>query len=134
MSLRERTFNATKWASMINVSAYLGQFVLQLAIAHILGPEVFGLAARIIAIAIILDQAAELGFTAALVQRPQLRPAHSSTAFTANLLIAATITGLAWASVSVYGTISGWSEFLQYLRFVLPLPLVIALSNVQRAL
>ncbi len=134
MSLRDQTFYATKWATILNVSVYLGQFVLQLAIAYLLGPDIFGLAARIIAITVIIDQAAELGFTAALIQKRELDSRDTHTGFTANLALACLLSVGSVLAVQTYGNFYGWTPFLDLLRYVLPIPILIALGNVQRAL
>jgi len=132
--LEKRTFHAVKWAAVLNLLIQAGQFVLQFLLARILGPEVFGLGARLLAVGAILDRASEFGFNAALIQRDELEERHRSTAFYMNLALALTTGLLAVAAIHGYAAVAGWSPFLYVLQFAVFLPLVMALGHVQRSL
>jgi O-antigen/teichoic acid export membrane protein len=133
-SLRQRTFHAVKWASVLNLVIQGGQFLLQFLLARILGPEVFGLGARLLAVGSILDRASEFGFNAALIQRDDLGEKHRSTAFYMNIALAVSTALLGVAAVRIYAGVAGWSPFLEVLQYAVFLPLVMALGHVQRSL
>lgn len=132
--LEKRTFHAVKWAAVLNLVIQAGQLVLQFLLARILGPEVFGLGARLLAVGAILDRASEFGFNAALIQRDELEERHRSTAFYMNLGLALTTGLLAVAVIRGYAAVAGWSPFLHVMQFAVFLPLVMALGHVQRSL
>ena len=132
--LRQRTFHAVKWATLLNLVIHAGQFLLQFLLAKILGPEVFGLGARLLAVGSILDRASEFGFNAALIQRDELEERHRSTAFYMNIGLAVSTALLGVAGVRICAGAVGWSPFLEVLQFVVFLPLVMALGHVQRSL
>ena len=134
MGLKQRTFHATKWATVLNGGNQLGRVLLQFLLAGILGPEVFGLAAQLLAVGLILDQAAEFGFNAAVIQRKELHDRHRNTAFAMNLGLGVALAALGLIGVRIYGSVVGWSEFVHLLQYVMPVPLVMALGHVQRAL
>lgn len=133
-SLRQKTFNATKWASVLTVAQQVSRILLYFVLAMILGPETFGLAARVLAVALILDMASEFGFVAALVQREDLTRRHIETAFVSNMAIAIGIGTLGFAGVHLWAWLTSPSEFLDVLQYVVFLPVVFALGHVQRAL
>ncbi len=134
MSLLARTLQATRWAAALNGANQLGRVILQLALAAILGPETFGLAARLMAVGLILDQAAEFGFNAAVIQRRTLEDRHRDGAFFMNLGLGAAMAAAGLAGVHLYAAAAGWSEFTRLLQFVMPIPVVMSLGHVQRAL
>lgn len=133
-SLRQRTLHAVKWATVLNLLIQAGQFILQFLLARILGPEVFGLGARLLAVGSILDRASEFGFSAAVIQRDELKEKHRSTAFYMNLGLALAIGVGGLLLVRAYAGIGGWSPFLRVLQFAVFLPVAMALGHVQRAL
>ena len=133
-SLRQRTLHAVKWATVLNLVIQTGQFILQFLLARILGPEIFGLGARLLAVGSILDRASEFGFSAAVIQREKLGEKHRSTAFYMNLGLAVVIGAGGLVVVRGYAAIAGWSPFLEVLQFAVFLPLAMALGHVQRAL
>ncbi len=134
MSLARRTFHATRWATALNGGNQLGRVLLQFLLAGILGPDVFGLAARLMAVGLILDQAAEFGFNAALIQRKRLGAGHRVGAFHMNLGLGLVLALAGLAAIWIHAAVAGWSEFTHLLQFVMPVPLVMALGHVQRAL
>ncbi len=133
-SLGQRALGATKWAVAISAIMQGGRALLLFVLAGILGPEVFGLAARVLAVALILEVAAEFGMTAALIQRPQITDRHCNTVFWSNLVLAAAVAGLAVGGVRGLVWLHGSSDFLETLPFVFGLPLVLAFGNVPRAI
>ncbi len=133
-NLRQRTFHAVKWASVLNLVIQGGQFLLQFLLARILGPEVFGLGARLLAVGSILDRASEFGFNAAVIQRDDLEERHRSTAFYMNIALALSTALLGLAAIRIYAGAAGWSPFLEVLQYAVFLPMVMALGHVQRSL
>lgn len=132
--LRTRTLLATRWAAILSLVMQGGRMVVHFVLAWMLGPETFGLAARVLAVGNILDMAAELGFIAAVIQRADLTERHLRTAFTVNLLVAVAVGVLGYVGLRVYEVLSGPSDFTAILAGVAPLPLVLALGHVPQAL
>ena len=132
--LRGRTFHATKWASILSVSLQSGRLLLQFVLAGILGPDTFGLAARVLAVGVMLDMASEFGFIASVIQRKDLTQRHIDTAYWTNLGLSVFVAFAAFAGVVTYARLEGESEFLDVLRYIVLLPVVLANGNVQRAL
>jgi O-antigen/teichoic acid export membrane protein len=133
-SLRQKTFHATKWATVSSLALQLSRILLYFVLARILGPDTFGLAARVLAVALIFDMASEFGFIGALVQREDLTKRHVDTAFVSNLGFSVAISLAGFVGVHAWAWFSGASEFLDVLQYVMFLPIVFALGHVQRAL
>jgi len=119
---------------VLNLMVQAGQFLLQFLLARILGPEIFGLGARLIAVGSILDRASEFGFSAAVVQRDELKERHRSTAFFMNLGLAVVVGVGGLLVVRLHASLTGWTPFLEILQFAVFLPLAMAMGHVQRAL
>lgn len=132
--LRQKTLGATKWATVLNGASQFGHLVLQFLLAGILGPDVFGLAARVLAVGTILDQVSEFGFVAALIQRVELEPRHIDTAFYLNIIISTIVSAIGVASIVIYMALYGRSDFTVLLLYIVFLPIVMALGHVQRSL
>lgn len=81
-SLTRRSARALKW-SYLGVTARVAlQFVAQIALARLLGPEVFGVVAAAMLVVLVAGIIVEMGQGAALVQAPRLEPADIRVAFT----------------------------------------------------
>lgn len=132
--LRRTALAATRWAAILSLTMQTGRLVVHFVLAWMLGPETFGLAARVLAVGTILDMAAELGFIAAVIQRADLTERHLRTAFTANLALAVAIGVVGLAGLGVWVAWAGASDFTRILVAVAPLPLVLALGHVPQAL
>ncbi len=132
--LKQKTLVATRWAAVLSLTIQAGRLVVHFVLAWMLGPETFGLAARVLAVGTILDMAAELGFIAALIQRAHLTDSHLRTAFTANLFLAVVVGLSLLLGVLGYEAWVGPSDFTRILVGVAPLPLVLALGHVPQAL
>lgn len=132
--LKSRTLHATRWAAVLSLTLQAGRLVVHFVLAWMLGPETFGLAARVLAVGNILDMAAELGFIASVIQRADLTDRHLRTAFTANLLLAGFLGVAGLAGLWGYEAWFGPSDFTRILVGVAPLPLVLALGHVPQAL
>lgn len=85
--LAGRAISAAKWSYAGNIARAVGQFLIGIVLARILGPKAFG----VVAIAWLMISAGKLvsdfGFGAALVQRKELTPRDIQFAFTIQLLI-----------------------------------------------
>lgn len=90
-SISDRTIEAARWRS----GSYLAQAVLQfgvgVALARLLLPQEFGLAALAMVFVGFVSMLAELGMSAALVYRQPLTERHIRVAFTSALLVAAAL-------------------------------------------
>ena len=132
--LKTATLHATKWATAFTLTMQVGRAVVHFLLAFLLGPETFGVAARVLAVGNILDMASEFGFIASLIQRKDLTPRHVSTAFVSNLALSLLMGILGFAGVRGFAAWSGGSEFLTIVQAVAPLPVVLALGHVPQAL
>lgn len=132
--LKNRTLHATRWAAILSLVMQAGRMVVHFVLAWMLGPETFGLAARVLAVGNIMDMAAELGFIAAVIQRQDLTERHLRTAFSANLLCGLLVGALGFFGLWGYEAWFGVSDFTRILVGVTPLPVVMALGHVPQAL
>lgn len=132
--LKNRTLDATRWAAILSLTLQAGRMLVHFVLAWMLGPETFGLAARVLAVGTILDMAAELGFIAAVIQRADLTDRHLRTAFAANLLLAGVLGVAGLVGLWAYEAWVGSSDFTRILVAVAPLPLVLALGHIPQAL
>jgi len=85
--LAGRAISAAKWSYAGNVARAVGQFLIGIVLARILGPEAFGVVAIAWLMISIGKLIADFGFGAALVQRKELTPHDIQFAFTIQLLI-----------------------------------------------
>lgn len=132
--LKGRTLHATKWASLLSLSMQLGRMLVHFVLAWLLGPETFGIAARVLAVGYILDMAAEFGFIAAIIQRKDLTDKHVATAFSANIILSIALGIFGYAGLKVWMVLFGSSDFLHILQGIAALPLVFAIGHVPQAL
>jgi O-antigen/teichoic acid export membrane protein len=85
MSLRGRTITAVGWTTGAKVAQLVFQFGLSAVLMRLLGPKAFGLIGMIMVFSGFVAIFSELGFSAALVQRQDLREDHRSTVFWFNM-------------------------------------------------
>jgi len=89
---QHRTINGIAW-SVISQAGRLGlKFVIGIVLARLLSPREFGLVAMVTVITSFANIFAELGFSAALVQKQDVRQEHLSSVFWLNLGAGLTLT------------------------------------------
>jgi PST family polysaccharide transporter len=85
------------WASLSNGALQAAQFVAFIALAHLLMPASFGVAAVAMVIVNFAQILTDLGVGSALIQLPAPTRAHLAAAFQLNLLSGFVLTGVVWA-------------------------------------
>ena len=83
--LRQRTINGVGWSALSLVGRQGLTFAIGIILARLLSPREFGLLAMITILTSFASIFAELGFSAALVQKQDVQPAHLSSVFWLNL-------------------------------------------------
>lgn len=129
-----RAVAGVRW-SLLAVLARQGfQILCAIVIARILGPASYGIVSvasiYIVFVTLLLDQ----GLSAALVQRPVLRPRAPGAVFTLNLVMAFAIGGATWASgplLAEFFRVDELTQVLQILALAVPIK---ALGIVPRAM
>ena len=82
---RSRTINGITWSIVSRIGRLALTFVIGVILARLLSPREFGLVAMITVITSFAAIFAELGFSAALVQKPEVDQEHLSSVFWLNL-------------------------------------------------
>jgi PST family polysaccharide transporter len=114
--MTNRTLSGLFWMSLAtgaNVLSLLGVLVI---LARLLTPGDFGLAAAALMVIGCSAVFAEFGIGPAVVQRPELRPAHLGTAFTLLLLLGGLLAGAIWFSASAVAGFFRLDELTPILR------------------
>jgi PST family polysaccharide transporter len=103
MSLREKVAKGIVWSVIQKWGREAISFLILMVLTRLLAPEAFGLVALASVftafVGIFLDQ----GFSAAIVQRADLKPEHLDTAFWISVLIGILLTG---GSIAVSGLVA----------------------------
>jgi O-antigen/teichoic acid export membrane protein len=92
-SVRNRTLAGLKWQGVASLSAHAVVVVNRLVLASLLLPRDFGLVGLVAAIASYMMVFGELGLSAGIVQRKDLREEHLSSGFVLNAVGGVVLTG-----------------------------------------
>src|SRR5205823_14221657 len=101
-------------------------------LARLLTPADFGLAAAALMVIGVSAVFAEFGIGPAVVQRPELRPAHLRTAFTLLLLLGGLLGGLVWLTapgVAGFFRLGELTPILRVLALVFPVQSVAVVAD-----
>ncbi len=132
--LSARTIRAGRWrASSLLAQATL-QFVVVVALARLLSPEDFGLAALAMVVVGFVGMVAELGLGAAVVYRRPLTARHVRVAFTVSMVAAIVLGGLLYAAAPIAARLLRNEAATGVLRAETVLFLFIGLGTTARAL
>jgi O-antigen/teichoic acid export membrane protein len=93
VSLKRQTLSGVAWSSTGRVGQQVIQFALTILLARLLLPEDFGLIGMVLVFTGFASLFAEFGFSSALIQRPEITEAHSSSVFWLNLLVGLLLSG-----------------------------------------
>lgn len=134
MNLMERSVIALKWSYLGVLARIVLQFISQLALARILGPEVIGVFSMAILVVGIGGILVEMGLGAALVQRRDLTESEASRVF--NLVVTVGLIAAAGSFLLAphLGEFYGTTGLTDVLRGLAPVFLFQALSVVPIAL
>ncbi len=132
--LADRSVRAAQWNYVGSLGRTLAQFAVGVLLARLLGPEAFGLTA----IAWLLIGAgrlfADLGFSAALIQRAELDAADVDLAATMQLLIGALLTLLSFSAAPVIAAFFRRPDAAPVIEAMSPLFVLHAAGQVPTAL
>ncbi len=92
MTLRARALSSVGWTTGAKIAQQAFQFGLSIVLMRLLGPRAFGLIGMVLVFSGFAALLAELGFSSALVQRPEITEEHRSTMFWFNLGTAGILT------------------------------------------
>jgi len=91
-NLRSKTLSGIVW----NIVSQFGQqglmFVIMVVLARLLSPHEFGLVAMVTVITSFANLFAEMGFSAALIQKQDIQPIHLSSVFWLNVIAGGALT------------------------------------------
>lgn len=96
--LRERTISGVGWSTAARMVSQVAKFSFSIALVRLLTPGAFGniaMAMVVVGLALVVN---ELGFGAAIIQRPELDPLHPTSAFWVNAGIGVLLTAVVVAS------------------------------------
>src|SRR5437763_637875 len=95
-NMTHRTLSGLFWMSLATGANVLSLLLVLVILARLLTPGDFGLAAAALMVIGCSAVFAEFGIGPAVVQRPDLRPAHVRTAFTLLLVLGGLLAGAIW--------------------------------------
>ena len=128
--VRGRAATGGVWVMLINVVDKLLQLGKLIALAALIAPEAFGLLGISLLVLVVLRQATEFGFDAALIQqREENVDAYLNTAWTMRFLQGVALAAVAYAAAPLIAT--GFSEprVTPLLRALALSPLILGLRN-----
>lgn len=94
MSLRRKTISGITWSAASQVGRQAILFIVGVILVRLLSPREFGLVAMVTVITGFASIFAELGLSAALVQKRDVRSEHLSSVFWVNIAAGITLTAL----------------------------------------
>ena len=106
-SLRDRTVSGLSWNGAGQAVRQAFQLIVSIVLARLLTPEDFGLMGMIVVFTGFANLFCDLGLGAALIQKPDLKQAHLSSAFwlnvSAGIVLTAVVAGLSPLIAFFYG-------------------------------
>jgi PST family polysaccharide transporter len=134
MTLREKAARGVLWSVIQKWGTEMISFLILLILSRLLAPEAFGVVALALVFTEIMDIFLNQGFTAAIVQRDDLEPAHLDTAFWTTVLIGVLLTGVGIASSGLVAAVFDEPQLAPVLRWLSLVMLFSGLSSTQMAL
>src|SRR5713226_5920369 len=95
-SMTNRTLSGLFWMSLATGVNFLSLLLVLVVLARLLTPADFGVAAAALMVIGFSAIFSEFGIGPAVVQRPDLRPAHLSSGFTMSLGFGVLVGALSW--------------------------------------
>ena len=134
MSLREKAVGGLVWSVVQKWGRAAVTTVAFIALARLLPPEAFGLVALATAITAFIEILLDQGFSAAIVQRTDLKRGHLDTAFWISVLIGVVLTLGAIAVSELAATLFEEPQLAPLLRWLSLSFIFVALSSTQTAI
>ena len=131
---RDKTIRGVSWSVVSQVGKVIPLAVVSIVLANLLSPRAFGLIAMITIIVGFAEVFAEMGFSAALVQRRGLQKEHLSSVFWLNLASGGLLTALFMAGAPLLGSFYGEPLLVPLTMFIAVTFLIKSAAVVQRAL
>src|SRR5438105_15522215 len=95
-SMTNRTLSGLFWMALATGANVISLLVVLVILARFLSPADFGLAAAALMVIGFSAVFSEFGIGPAIVQRPDLRPAHLRSGFTLSLFLGVLVGGVIW--------------------------------------
>lgn len=127
MSLKKQVITGVKWTFLQQFSVQLISFCVQIMLARLLAPEMFGLIAMVIVFVSIGQTLMDSGMTSSLIRTKEPDQLDYSTVFVTNLLMSLVVYGIVYFSAPSIALFYNQDEITDILR-------VFSLSFVIRAL
>lgn len=128
--VRGRTATGGIWVVLINSSEKVLQLVKLVALAALIDPDAFGLLGIALLVLVVMRQATEFGFDAALIQqREEDVDAYLNTAWTLRMLQGAAMAAIAYASAPLIATAFSEPRVTPLLQVLAVSPLIVGLRN-----
>ncbi len=137
--MTDRTLRGLYWMFLCTGGQAVVQLVVLVVLARLVSPGEFGVVAAALVVVGFSTVFSQLGIGPAVVQRPDLQPAHLRTGFTLSVLLGTFLGGLLWLlapAVADFFHQENLTGILRVLALVFPLQglAVVAESLVQREL
>lgn len=130
---RRVTFrNALGWSYVMNGGQYLITTVITLVLAALLGPTVYGTVAMALVYVLFIEMLLQQGMVPAIVQRPDLRPAHLDTAFWMLIGASVALTGTSILAADWWAAVNRTPELasvIRWLSLLIPLKALILVHD-----
>lgn len=118
MSLTKRTVSGVLWRGSSNILMTILNFAILAVLAHILMPSDFGLMAIILVVTGFVSILADLGLSAAIIQKQNITREQLSTLFYLNLLLGVALAGSCFALSGVFANFFKHQELAGLLKVI----------------
>jgi PST family polysaccharide transporter len=131
MNLKSKVKHGLKWTFIDQILSQILFLVFGIFLARILTPSMFGIIGMITVFSNFAILFIDLGFSAALIQKKEVTPAHFSSVFWLNLGIGVLMYSLFYISAPFISTFYNQPELIVLIRIICLSFLVTSLSSVQ---
>lgn len=129
----KRILNSFLWSFLEQGGVKLAQLIVQIILARILAPEMFGVLAIILVVVGVVDMIAQSGLGTALVQERKIDDMSFSTAFWLSLGLAAILYVLAYFVAPYIAVFYSMPDLSLYLRVILLVVFINGANSIQRS-
>jgi O-antigen/teichoic acid export membrane protein len=133
-SIGQKIVNSAAWTTVETWSRQTALFVAFILIAHLVGPEAFGLAALALVVPGILIVIVTKGLTEAIIQRPEIEREHLDSAFWLLVAVGIVLSILVWLSSGPVAAAFGKPVLADLVRLASPVVAIQALGSVPSAI
>lgn len=133
MSLKKQALSGIKWTFLQQFSVQVVNFIVQIILARLLMPEMFGLIAMILIFVSIGQMLVDNGMTSSLVRTRNINHVDYSTVFFANILITSMIYLILYFAAPYIAEFYNQSILIEIIRIMGLIFVIKAISSVQIA-